>query len=92
MAKTKLTLTIEKDIVRQAKSKLALEDKSVSEIVEVLLKSYVTNSWIDELMASLGIKKRYVSYDSVMKNRKRGLDSGKIIRSMRDGRANSISG
>lgn len=90
MPKTKLTLTIDKDVIRKAKSRLALEDKSISEVVEVLLKSYAI-SWIDKLMAQLGIKERYLSYDSVIKNRKRGLDAGKIIRSMRDARAKSIS-
>lgn len=91
MPKTKLTLTIDKEVIRRAKSRLALEDRSISEVVEILLKSY-TVSWIDKLMVDLGIKEKYVSYDSVMKNRKTGLDAGKIVRSMRDARAKNIFG
>ncbi len=63
----------------------------LSDIMTKAKLNYVANSWIDELMSSLGVKKRYVSYDSVMKNRKMGLNSAKIIRSMRDGMAKKIS-
>lgn len=92
MTKVKLTLTIDKDVVRIAKSRFALQNMSISEAVEDLLESY-TDYWIERMMKNIGIKKRYVSYSDVVKNRPVGLvDSGKILREMRDARANSLLG
>lgn len=89
MVKAKLTLTVDKDVVRYAKSRFALQNMSISEAVEDLLKSYA-DSWIDNIMHELGVKERYVSSSEVMKNRSRGLDAGLAVREMRDARANSI--
>jgi hypothetical protein len=92
MPKVKLTLTVDKDVVRIAKSRFALQNISISEAVEDLLESY-TDYWIERMMNKLGVKKRYVSYRDVIKNRPKGVvDSGKILREMRDARANSVFG
>ncbi|MGH2638685.1 MAG: type IV toxin-antitoxin system AbiEi family antitoxin domain-containing protein [Rhabdochlamydiaceae bacterium] len=40
-----------------------------------------------EMIERLGIKEEYVSYEDVMRLRKKGTDAGKIVRAMRDDRA-----
>ncbi len=89
MAKTKLTLSIDKDVIKEAKSQAILTDSNISNLVENFLKS-VGRSWIDELRSKLDIKEKYVSYEDVIKGRPKGSFSERIIRSMRDGRANRL--
>lgn len=91
MAKTKLTLSIDKDVIKDAKSQSVLTDSSISDLVESFLKS-VGRSWIDELRSELGVKEKYVSYNDVIKRRPKGSFSERTIRSMRDARANSLLG
>lgn len=90
MTKAKLTLTVDKETIRYAKSRFALEGTSISQVVEDLLKSY-TGSWIDKMMEELGVRERHVGYADVVMGRSRGLDAGKLVREMRDARANSVS-
>lgn len=90
MRKTKLTLTVDREVINEAKSRLANQNTSISKMVENFLRSY-TNSWIDRLMKDLGIKKRYISYESIVRSRRSGADAGKIVRSIRNARAVGIS-
>ncbi len=90
MPKTKLTLSIDRDVIKDAKSQAILTDTSLSDLVETFLKS-VGRSWVDELRLKLGIKERYVSYEDIIKRRPKGYFSERVIRSMRDDRSNRIS-
>ncbi len=89
MAKVKLTLSIDKRVIMEAKEKALLDEESISELVERFLES-VGRSWADSLRERLGVKQKYVSYEDVMKKRPAGSSSGKIIRELRDERANSV--
>ncbi len=89
MSKTKLTLSIDRDIIKEAKAQAILTDSSISDMVENFLRS-MGRSWADSLREGLGIKRRYVSYDDVIKRRPKGLNAAKLVRAIRDERANSI--
>ncbi|MDE1762219.1 MAG: hypothetical protein KGH78_03435 [Candidatus Micrarchaeota archaeon] len=91
MAKTKLTLTVDREIIKEAKIESLKNDVSISQLVENLLKS-LTTSWIDDLMKRLGISDKYISYEDVIRDRSKGFDAGKAVRLMRYGRGKSISG
>jgi hypothetical protein len=91
MGKTKLTLSIDKEVIKAAKTQALLKDSNISSLVETFLKS-IGESWVDELMEKLGVRRGYVSYEDVMKNRPRGSDAGKVIRALRYGREKRILG
>lgn len=94
MTKTKLTLSIDKEIIKDAKKQALSKEVSISGLVEDFLKS-IGYSWVDELMTELGVKKRYVSYEDVIRNRPKapkGFDAGKTVREMRYGREKRILG
>ncbi len=91
MARTKLTLSIDKKVIKEAKTQALLNDSSISDMVEEFLMS-IGHSWADELMERLGVKDRYVSYEDVMRRRPKGSDAGKAIRALRYGREKRISG
>ncbi len=90
MAKTKLTLSIDKAVIKEAKVQALGRDTNVSAMVEDFLKS-MAGSWIRGLARKLKIKERYIGYDEVIRSRAAGPDSGKLIRAMRDERQNSVS-
>ncbi len=91
MTKDKLTLSIDEELIRTTKAFLARKDMSVSGVVEDFLRSLVTPAAIDRIMDELQIERDYVSFEDVIKNRPAGLDSGKIIREMRNEREKSLS-
>jgi hypothetical protein len=93
MVKTKLTLSIDKKIIKDAKIQALDKDVSISDIVEEFLKS-VGYSWVEELMLKIGIKERYVSYEDVIRRRPRGSgnSSTDIIRRLRDERETHVHG
>jgi hypothetical protein len=91
MAKTKLTLSIEKQTIKNAKAQSLKMDETISALVEEFLNS-ISGSWVTELAKKLNVKERYISSEEVMKGRPNGLDSGKLVREIRNGRWKSISG
>jgi hypothetical protein len=90
MVKTKLTLSIDSRTIKNAKLQSIKMDENLSSLVEEFLNS-ISGSWISDLAKKLSVKERSISFEDVMKGRPNGLDSGKIIRAMRNGRAKSIS-
>ncbi|MDE1860527.1 MAG: hypothetical protein KGH72_02300 [Candidatus Micrarchaeota archaeon] len=91
MSKTKLTLSVDKEVIKDAKSQAVLTDSSISDLVEDFLRS-VGRSWVDELRAKLKIQEKFVSYEDVIKRRPKGSSSERLIRSMRDDRENRLFG
>ena len=91
MAKIKLTLSIDEEVLSKAKVRTAAGKKSISEMVEELLES-VGGSFSEEIKR-LGLKEKYVSFEEVTRKRKKsGLSAGAVIRELRDERAKKISG
>lgn len=93
MPKIKVTLSVSEEVLKEAKAGAAMAGVSVSGMIEEFLKS-VTKYGIEEMMSELGIKKEYTSFESVIRSRQkapRGMSAEKVIREMRDARANSLS-
>lgn len=91
MAKTKLTLSIDEELVREAKAYLARKNQRISPLVEDYLRSLVTVAAVERMMDELGIKRKYVSFEEVMRNRPLGGNAGKMVREMRDEREKGLS-
>jgi len=90
--KVKVTLSLSEDLVRRAKSRLALEGRNLSDLVEEFLASYDTIELLDQLCELLGLEKRFYTSSEVKAGRPLGLKAEDIVRELRDERAERISG
>ena len=90
--KIKVTLSLREDLVRRARSRLALESRSLSDLVEEFLATYDTLEFLDRLCELLGLEKRFYTSSEVKANRPLGLKAEDIVRELRDERAKRISG
>jgi len=89
--KSKLTLSLREDVVRRAKSRLAFEGRSLSEVVEEFLSLYDEVSFLDELCQKLNIEKRFYTSAEVETDRPKGPGAEKVVREIRDERSNHLS-
>jgi len=89
--KVKVTLSLRENIVKRARSKLAIEGRSLSDIVEEFLMSYDEFNFLDELSNSLGLESRFYTSSEVTANRPTGLKAEEIVREIRDERSNNLS-
>jgi len=78
--------------VRRAKSRLAMEGRSLSGVVEELLGVYDELSFLDELCGGLGLESRFYTDLEVVANRPSGLRAEEVVREVRDERSESLSG
>lgn len=95
MTKTKLTLSVDKEILKSAKVYVSQHDTTISKEFEEFVLSLTGSNIMDKIMDRLGIKKQYVSQYDIIRNRNRikgRFDSGKMIREMRDAREKAILG
>lgn len=84
MAKKKLTLTIDEDVLGEAKRLAVAEGRSLSSLVEDYLKSLAFESWIDSLAKELGLDlSQATGPDEVPRTRPRGGDAAKTVREVR---------
>lgn len=86
--KRNITLSVNSDIARKAKSSLALSGKTMSKVFEEALESYVSGWWISSMAAQLGIKVGSINPRDIPKIRPKApknFDSASIIRKMREG-------
>ena len=90
--KVKVTLSLREDLVRRTRSRLALEGRSLSDLVEEFLASYDTIELLDQLCELLGLEKRFYTSSEVKAGRPLGLKAEDIVRELRDERAKRISG
>ncbi|WP_460025943.1 DUF6364 family protein [Infirmifilum sp. SLHALR2] len=86
----KVTLSLREDVVRRAKSRLAMEGRSFSGVVEELLRMYDELSFLDELCGRLGLESRFYTDLEVVANRPSGLRAEEVVREVRDGRSESL--
>ncbi len=85
--KKKLTLSIDEDLLREARVVLAGEGRSLSGVIEEFLESVVASRWIDELARDLGFGDLTpLDPSSIPRQRPRGFDAARIVRELRDGR------
>ena len=90
--KVKVTLSLTEDIVRRAKSKLAIEGRSLSDAVEELLLVYDELGFLDKLCEDLGLESRFYSSSEVTDNRPTGINAEGIVRDVRDERSKRLLG
>lgn len=90
--KIKVTLSLREDVVKRVRSKLVMEGRSLSEIVEEFLSTYNELEFLDKLCESLGLKNAFCTSSEVEANRPKGLKAEDVVREVRDGRAKHLSG
>ena len=94
MVKTKITVSVEKQIVDNAKLALLKKRRTLSSFIENSLQSLSTSEVLNDICKELNLDCRYVSGEDV--ERKRPDLTGKvssetIVREMRDERASRLS-
>lgn len=90
-SKVKLTLSLREEVVRRAKSRLALEGRTLSEVVEDFLSLYDEVGFLDELCKDLNIEGRFYTSVEVEADRPKGPGAEKVVREIRDERSERLS-
>jgi len=89
--KVKVTLSLREDVVRRARSKLAMEGRSLNDVVEEFLLTYDELHFLDKLCESLGLESRFYTSSEITANRSTGLKAEEVVREVRDERSNNLS-
>ena len=95
MSKTKLTLSVDSDLLKAAKIQLLKKGKTLSDYTEESKRSLITTSIVENVAKALNIKLSNMRFEEVTSKRVNlppGQDSASMIREMRDDRTNRISG
>ena len=92
MKRTKVTLSVDEDTLREAKSYLAGKDHTLSRVLEEALRELLSSNQLQGIATKLGVNVKYVSYDEVARARPTGIDAGRIVREMRDAREKVLPG
>lgn len=91
MARRKLTLSIDENLIKEVKGILIGEGLSLSQVVEEFLGS-LTARWFDEMAVDLGLGGLDpLNPADIPGSRPQGCDSAKIVRELRD-RRSSVAG
>ena len=88
----KVTLSLREDLVKKAEDRLASEGKSLSDLIEELLAMYDTLELLDRLCESLGLGKKFYTSSEVKASRPSGLKAEEVVRELRNGRVERVSG
>jgi hypothetical protein len=91
VGKTKVTLSVDEELLRESKAYLAEKNLTVSGILEKALSEMAVSGFVEKVAASIGEKLDYVGYDQVPRKRPKGKDTAKLIRETRGGRSSAIS-
>ena len=91
MGKRKVTLSIEEEVLREAKVVASLEGKSLSGLVEEYLESLAASRWLERLAASLGVERlEPTSEDEIPSRRPEGFNAAQAVREARRSREERI--
>ncbi|MEM3464995.1 MAG: hypothetical protein QW566_00845 [Candidatus Jordarchaeales archaeon] len=90
--KVKVTLLLSGELVRRVKSRLALDGKSLSGVVEELLSVYDGLRFLDELCEELGLESRFYTGLEVKADRLKRLRAEDVTREVRDEREERLLG
>ncbi|MHB1709696.1 MAG: DUF6364 family protein [Thermoplasmataceae archaeon] len=94
MVKTKITVSVEKQVVDNAKLALLKKGRTLSDYIEKSLRSLSTSEILDDLYKELNLNYVYVSGEDVERNRSDlvgKVDSETEVRKMRNGRISRLS-
>lgn len=93
MARRKLTLSIDGELLEEAKSAAAASGGSLSSLVEEYLGYLVFEQWAGELAGRLGLGPLEPTTDAeVARSRPRGFGAAAAVREVREGRAGRLAG
>ena len=88
----KITLSIDEELLREARAILAREGKSLSSVVEEALSSIIVSKWVDELAGELELDRlNPIDPSTIPKTRPKGLDAEKIIKKERSRSIENLS-
>jgi hypothetical protein len=90
MSKLKLTLSVDEELLKEARANMIKSGLSLSSTFEELLKSF-TKYGLEDISKEIRIEIKYTSFEDIARKRGTGKDSGKLIRAMRDGREGRLS-
>jgi hypothetical protein len=94
MVKTKITVSVEKPVVNNAKVVLLKRGKTLSDYIEKSLRSLSTSEIIEDICNELSLDCRYVSPEDIKNNRPNltgKVQSETQIREMRNERNSNLS-
>ncbi|MEM2849666.1 MAG: hypothetical protein QXI36_05260 [Candidatus Bathyarchaeia archaeon] len=89
--KVKVTLSLREDLVKRVKSKLALEGRTLSDIVEESMATYDEFEFLEKLCEMLDLEKTFYTGFEIEADRPRGFKAEEAVREARDERAKRIS-
>jgi len=93
VARRKLTLSIDGELLEEAKSAAAASGRSLSSLVEEYLGYLVFEQWAGELAGRLGLGPLEPTTDAeVVRSRPRGFGAAAAVREVREGRAERLAG
>ena len=93
MAKKKLTLSLEGDLLDEVKGIAAIRGKSLSGIVEEYLEYLVFERWAEVLGKELDLGDLEPTTESeISGSRPKGLDAAAVVRELRERRVKDIAG
>jgi len=91
MGKTKVTLSVDEELLRESKAYLAEKNLTISGTLERLLSEMAASGFVEKVAADLGEKLDYIGYDQVPRRRPNGKDAARALREARGERADAIS-
>lgn len=88
MSKVKLTLSVDRDLLKEARLAAVREGRTLSELVEEYLEYLAADAWLERLAGELGLGPlEPTSEGEVPASRPRGLNAAEVVRELRGGRA-----
>ena len=91
MRKTKVTLSVDEELLRESKGYLAEKNQTVSGTLEKALSEMAVSRFVERVAASFGGRLGYIGYDQIPKKRPGGKDAARAVREARVGRTSAIS-
>lgn len=91
VGKSKVTLSVDDELLREARSYLAENGLTISGTLERALSEVSASALVEKVAERLGGRLQYVSFEDVSRKRPKGLDAAKAVREARDARAEVLS-
>jgi hypothetical protein len=91
MGKRKLTLSVSRDLLEEAKLYAREVGRSLSDIVEEYFEYLASSRWVDALAEELELGELEPAMESeIPASRPTGLDAARVVRELRKGRVEAI--
>ena len=88
MPRSKITLSVDQELLKEAKGVLAREGVSISSVVEEALESLVASKLFEKVAEELGLENLVlVNPDDILEQRPRGLEAAEVVGELRRSRS-----